>query len=130
MSTMITPPPPPLIFINLSIYIQVYDKSRKCFIFYYYCYYYVKVSSPGLAAPDAAGAGGAAATASLMRQRLDAVVEDGGRPQSAGGRLMSISSLLEGISRSPMSSQVRTAVCRHPSIHPCCITCLYVDESS
>ncbi|CAN0038698.1 unnamed protein product [Pylaiella littoralis] len=67
------------------------------------------VSSPGLAAPDAAGAGGAAATASLMRQRLDAVVEDGGRPQSAGGRLMSISSLLEGISRSPMSSQVRTA---------------------
>ncbi|CAN0042335.1 unnamed protein product, partial [Hapterophycus canaliculatus] len=42
----------------------------------------------------------------LARRRLDSVVEEGGRPKSAGGRLMSISSLLEGLSRSPMSTQL------------------------
>ncbi|CAM9798566.1 unnamed protein product [Ectocarpus sp. 6 AP-2014] len=42
------------------------------------------------------------------RRSLDAVVNEGGRPRSAGGRLTSISSMLEGLSRSPMSTQLST----------------------
>ncbi|CAM9293865.1 unnamed protein product [Ectocarpus sp. 13 AM-2016] len=57
-----------------------------------------QAASPDMA-PDASA---------RARRSLDAVVIEGGRPRSAGGRLTSISSMLEGLSRSPMSSQLST----------------------
>ncbi|CAN0055849.1 unnamed protein product [Ectocarpus sp. 4 AP-2014] len=57
-----------------------------------------QAASPDMA-PDASA---------RARQSLDAVVSEGGRPRSAGGRLTSISSMLEGLSRSPMSTQLST----------------------
>ncbi|CBN75956.1 conserved unknown protein [Ectocarpus siliculosus] len=57
-----------------------------------------QAASPDMA-PDASA---------RARGSLDAVVNEGGRPRSAGGRLTSISSMLEGLSRSPMSTQLST----------------------
>ncbi|CAN0068447.1 unnamed protein product [Ectocarpus fasciculatus] len=58
-----------------------------------------QAASPDNNGPDASA---------RARRNLDAVVNEGGRPRSAGGRLTSISSMLEGLSRSPMSTQLST----------------------